>query len=150
MIKTIIFDFNRTIFNPEKGFLESGALEVLDKFKNEYKVFLICTGSPGRKKLIEILGLKKYFLKVLVAGKEKQEKHFLYCLKKSRSKPLQAVVVGDALMSEISIGKKLGIITIRLKKGKFAMEEPTRQNKPDYEIKSLLELPSLIAKIERR
>ena len=150
MIKTIIFDFYRTIYDPEFGCFNQGALEILENLRKSCRLFLISTGREERKRLIDGLNLKKFFVRILVVGEEKQKEDFLYCLKEGKCRCKETVVVGDSLGSEIIIGKSLGMFTIRLLKGKFSKEKAVQGNKPDYEIKSLLELPSLIARIERR
>lgn len=49
------------------------------------------------------------------------------------------------MRSELLIGNKLGVITIWVKQGKFAVEEPeTEQQKPDYTISNLIDCLKLI------
>ena len=59
------------------------------------------------------------------------------------------MVVGDSISGEITIGNQLGLITVRLKKGKFAVEIPKDNNElARYEITDINELENIIARYE--
>ena len=150
MNKAIIFDFYRTIFDPETNSLDPGALEILGGLGRKHKLFLVSTGGKERKKLIDSFQLKRFFVKILVLEKEKRKEDFLYCLKGIKCRLKETVVIGDALSSEIAVGKSLGMKTVWFKNGIFATQTVSEENKPDYVARSLLKLSELIAKIERR
>lgn len=150
MIKSIIFDFNRTLFDPERADFNPKALVVLKKLKSKYKLFLISSGGTKRQDLINRLNLKDYFLKITITEKEKSQEDFADCLTKGNCLPEETLVLGDVLNSEIFLGKGLGTKTVWFKKGLFSNQKITKKNKPDYIISSLWELLSLIDKIEKR
>ena len=60
----IIFDYNRTIFDPETDNLYLGVLELLQKLSSKYELFLISRNEPTRKKRLEELNIKNYFQKI--------------------------------------------------------------------------------------
>ena len=61
----------------------------------------------------------------------------------------KVIVVGDSIRDEIKIGNQLGLITIRLKKGKFAMDIPNNKDeRAHYEIMDINELENIIARYE--
>ncbi|HWZ43486.1 MAG TPA: HAD family hydrolase [Candidatus Saccharimonadales bacterium] len=66
---------------------------------------------------------------------------FRRILKKTGLPPWKILVIGDRPMSEIRSGKKLGMRTVRLKRGEFAAQEPAGpQEQPDYVIRNISEV----------
>lgn len=152
MIEGIIFDFNRTLFDPEKKQLFEDVFAFLEKLSKKYKLALIsfATRVPERKKIIHSLSLEKYFYKVLVAS-EKKPKHFKDCAKALDCKLNEILVLGDRVKSEIKIANKLGMISVWLKKGKFASELPeTPEEEPNFTISSLLETEKVLSKLNKK
>lgn len=142
MIKGIIFDFNRTLFDPKKNKLFKGVFDLLKKLSKNYKLALISFGS--KKEFIYGLGLEKYFTKVLVVS-EKKPKYFKDCAKALDCKLNEILVVGDRVKSEIKIANELGMISVLLKKGKFASEPPQAlEEEPNFIIFSLLEIEKIL------
>lgn len=53
MNQVIIFDFNRTLFDPEQSALAPGALALLDVAKNKgYTLVLLAKAAPSRRELL--------------------------------------------------------------------------------------------------
>jgi len=72
MPKTIIFDFNRTIFDPPSNRLMPGVIPVLKKLvSNGHALHLISSAQPNRRQLINSLGIAKYFLKMSLLHRKK-------------------------------------------------------------------------------
>ncbi len=145
MIKTIIFDFNRTIYDPELDLIENKTINLLRYFKSKnIKLALITTYEKNRNKKIIQLKLNKYFDLIKIT-REKTVNDFLDTLLKLSSKPKDTVVVGDYLKDEINIGNILGLTTIWLKKGKFSNVSPENKfETPDYIIEDLIRLKEMI------
>ena len=60
------------------------------------------------------------------------------------------LVVGDSIRNEIKIGNKLGLITVRLKNGKFANEMPVSpEEEPMFNISEITELEKIILNYEK-
>jgi len=141
MIKGIIFDFNRTLYNPESGALEPGAKEVLE-YLSRYKLCLISKKSTeDRESLIRDLGIVDCFLDIQVIEGNKQEAHFQRCLEKMQLVAQEVAVVGDRIREEIKLGNKMGMTTFWYQNGKFAQEVPRGEfENPNYTIIKLDEL----------
>ena len=139
----IIFDFNRTIYDPDsKGFCK-GALECLQHLSGKHALYLVVKGGDERKELIESLRIKQYFKSVSVQP-EKSVEQFIAC-KEDCPPDTTWYVVGDRVKKEIRYGNECGMKTIWYKSGKFAEEEPSEEiEKPDVTISDLSELKEII------
>lgn len=141
----IIFDYNRTIFDPDTDNLYSGVLELFKKISIKHGLFLISRNEPSRKDRLEKLNIKKYFQKVLFVNEK--SKHLF---KEITGDTKNVIVVGDSISDEIKIGNQLGFITVRLKKGKFATEIPKNKNEfAKFEITDINELETIILNYEK-
>ncbi|NOX71565.1 MAG: HAD hydrolase-like protein [Candidatus Micrarchaeota archaeon] len=74
MMRGLIFDFSRTIYDKESEKLMKGAEKMLDFLSKRYRLALISSGG-GRKKreLISSIGLDKYFMAILVVEKKTRD-----------------------------------------------------------------------------
>jgi FMN phosphatase YigB (HAD superfamily) len=144
MKKAIIFDFKRTIYDPDLGQLMPGTRSVLTSLKKKgYRLFLISHGSYPQT-LIKNLGIASYFEEIVVTP-DKSVEDFRKLVAKHRLDPKSSFVVGDRVKGEIKMGNQLGLISIWLKKGLFASEEPSeRQEKPDFIISTLKDILKLV------
>ena len=141
----IILDYNRTIFDPEKNELYSGVFEMLKRLANKHELFLISRNEPNRKDWFEKLGIKNYFQKTIFVD-EKNAEIFKDLIGDSK----KVLVVGDSIRDEIKIGNNLGLIAIRLKKGKFANELPASlEEEPMFNISEITELEKIILNYEK-
>jgi len=145
MKKIIIFDFNRTIYDPDSDCLISGARFVLRTLlRRGFSLCLISRAGKSRKELIENLGIGQYFARVIIA-REKSKKDFERIAAPMAINRNLSFVVGDRVSKEIRIGNSLGLQTIWLKSGKFANEKPrTKVERPTYTICTLREVLSVV------
>ena len=142
----IIFDYNRTIFDPDTDNLYLGVLELLKKLSSKYELFLISRNEPTRKKRLEELNIKNYFQKILFVN-EKSKQVF----EEIAGNTKKVIVVGDSISDEIKIGNQLGFFTIRLKKGKFATEIPKNKKEiAKFEITDINDLENIILNYEKQ
>ena len=140
----IIFDYNRTIFDPDTDNVYPGVLELLQRLSARHELVLVSRNEPARKKRIEELTITNYFQKIVFVN-EKSKQLF----KEIAGNEKKVMVVGDSISDEITIGNQLGLITVRLKKGKFAVEIPKDNNElARYEITDINELENIIARYE--
>lgn len=139
MIKGIIFDFNRTIYDPEKNALTEGVIELLEDLSSRFQLCLLSkTDEADRRKQISELGLDKYFKDIQVNEEEKQESHFQRCLMIMNLKASEVAVIGDRVAGEIFVGNQLGMLTVWYKSGKFAARLPQNEQEiPDHTITTL-------------
>jgi FMN phosphatase YigB (HAD superfamily) len=132
MKKAIIFDFNRTLYDPDTGELMNGALDVLRILKQDgYKMFLIGKGTEERTTLIHDLGLEDYFDKIIV--KDEKDLNDFFDLKKNHPDH-EFYSIGDRIKKEIKYSNKAGCKTVWFKKGKFADEEPAEADEEPWKI----------------
>ncbi len=141
----IIFDYNRTIFDPETDDLYPGVLDLLKRLFQENELFLVSRNEPERKNRVRELGIEKYFQEMLFVD-EKTEGIFAEIAADSK----MVVVVGDSIRDEIRIGNLLGFVTVRVAKGIFKMQKPEDENQTaDYEIADIRELEKIIKSYEK-
>lgn len=141
--KGIIFDFNRTIFDPEKETVIDGVFELLKQIKNlGIKMTLLSKElTDGRRKQITLLGFDPFFEEVVVTKEDKQLHHLRYLIKCMDLQPEDCMVVGDRVKSEIQIGNRLLMKSIWYRQGKFKDEMPTTQvEKPNHIITDIKEI----------
>ena len=148
MIKGIIFDFNRTLFDPEKWALVEGAPEILNKLTGSFQFCLVTTGERKRTEKLKESNLDKMFKKIIfVQGEHKDKKHFLECAQAMGLKPDEVLVVGDKIKAEIRVGNSLGMKTAWFKFGKYSRILPdSKDEEPTYTITKLDELYSVLEK----
>ena len=144
MQKTVIFDFNRTIYDPEQETLLPFAQALLTTLKaNQFNLFLITFGGKQREKTIKDLNLSKYF-KSIVLTKNKQVA-FRKINKKFKLTKKLTFVIGDRVREEIMLGNQYGYTTVWFKNGRFKNEMPVdRAGQPDFVITKLRQVLSLV------
>lgn len=136
----IIFDYNRTIFNPETGTLYAGVLEMLKILSLNHDLFLVSKNELNREDFFEELGISEYFKKAIFV-EEKNEDIF----KNLVGDNLNVIVVGDRIKGEIFIGNKLGYTTVWVKQGRFANDLPKNKEEiPNHSIEDIKELMEII------
>jgi putative hydrolase of the HAD superfamily len=142
--KSIILDFNRTIYNPDTKRLIPYASHVLRIVKARgYTLYLITRAEPSRKALLQSLGITNYFAEIIISNKSKKD--FEYILSKQNVDKQQTFVVGDRVRKEIRFGNILGLTTIWIKAGKFANELPRfSTEQPTKIITQLRELTKIL------
>lgn len=141
----IIFDYNRTIFDPETDNLYLGVLELLQKLSAKYELFLISRNEPARKRRLEELNIKNYFQKISFVNEKSKQ-----ILEEISGNTKNVIVIGDSISDEIKIGNQLGFITVRLKKGKFATEIPKNKDEiAKFNITNISDLENIISSYEK-
>ncbi len=143
--KAIIFDFTRTLYDPNLNKLEEGALDVLRVLHKKIPLAIYAKDKTGRTSELDELGIKGFFDAILVV-KEKSGSDIKSLAEKMNVKPHEVLLIGDRVKAEIRAGKEAGCMTIWLKKGKFAGEEPeSKGEQPDAIVSNLREVLDLIA-----
>ncbi len=144
MRKIIVFDFNRTIYDPERRQLLPDVNHVLKTAKERgYELHLISTANPSRAELIKSLGIAEYFMMVTIT--ENKAKEFSLLAADNDIDKAASFVVGDRVRGEISYGNQAGLQTIWLRAGKFAEELPVLSHeKPRYVVEKLIEVLNIL------
>lgn len=136
----IIFDWKRTLYDPDNGTLIEGTRELLDALKEKgVPLVLIGKGNDGMLQEVERLGISNYFSALIfLEGNKSADVFEPYVDKLS---PTTTLVIGDRVRSELQIGNSLNATTIWVRQGKFADEEPLNNTQqPKHTISSLTEL----------
>lgn len=139
----IIFDYNRTLFDPETQSLYPGVPVLLKSLSLLHTLFLVSRKEPIRMQTIDQLGIAHLFTQVLFV-EQKTPELFATLV----SNPEGTLVVGDCLRSEIEAGNLFGATTVHIKQGMFRNELPAYPMQvPTYTLDSLDELPALIQQL---
>ncbi|OGM11505.1 hypothetical protein A2Z22_00450 [Candidatus Woesebacteria bacterium RBG_16_34_12] len=109
MIKLIIFDFYKTLYNPKTNSLYRGTYSILKILSSKYSLVLISSSNYRRKLLISRLDIKKYFKKVIVVNQKTESVY-----RKLKPQMIQTLIIGDRTEEEILFGKNLGCKTLQV------------------------------------
>ncbi len=114
-----------------------------------YRLYVATNGSIIKQwdKLIR-LGIALYFEDVFVSeelGEEKGVKFFEKVLKKLNSKPKECIMIGDREEADIIPAKKLGLYTVRVKRGEYIQEKTTANT----EVRNLTHILQIIKKLNK-
>jgi len=142
-MKAIIFDFSRTLYNPETKGLYDNALQCLENLSKEYTLFLVVKGEDDRRQQIHSLDIERFF-KFISIKKEKSVDQFNECQNMLDS-DTKWFAIGDRTRKEIKFGNECGMTTIWLKDGKFSTEDPMEKiEEPDFIIYDLDEIAEIV------
>jgi FMN phosphatase YigB (HAD superfamily) len=148
-MKTVFFDWGRTLWDPESKTLYRDAHEILSYLKNKgYRLFVvslvITTTIEERLAALKTNGLEKYFSGVYFTLNNKNALYDKVCAENSiLAKDL--TIVDDRVIRGISWGNKFGATTIWFQNGKFSFEPPDAlTGKPAFTIHSLAELKTIL------
>jgi putative hydrolase of the HAD superfamily len=143
-MKTVIFDWKQTLYNPDEKKLIDGAIDILSFLKDKgISLAVIGKGASDMYNEVECLGIKEYFDHIAFREGTKDAKLFEEVVAKAGAD--QTVFIGDRVRSELEVGNSLGCKTIWVRQGKFADEEPENKNQePTYIVSSLNEAQDLI------
>jgi len=142
IIKAIIFDWGRTLYDSENQALFPGTEKVLQFLSKLYLLVIVSLASDGNiEERIQILheyGIEKYFAAVYFAQNDKDSLYEL-ALSRLAIASREVAIVDDRVVRGIKWGNACGAITIWLKRGKFMDEEPNKETGPPTYIISRLE-----------
>ena len=144
-MRGIIFDFYRTIFNPETQKLVPGAQKILQRFrKRGFRLVLISRREKGRMAEITKCEIAPLFDEIYLVRK-KNVAVLKRVLRSHRVDPKSTFVVGDRVQEEIALGNSVGCKTVWLRQGKFANEKPCNKSEtPNATIRRLNQLLDVI------
>ncbi|MFH1359114.1 MAG: uridine diphosphate-N-acetylglucosamine-binding protein YvcK [archaeon] len=125
-----------------------GVIEVLNKLKNNYKLFLLTQGEQSQQvRKINALGIESFFDEIFFAPVEKKEETFEQ-IRELEFKPEEMLIVGDRIDKEIKLGNLSGMKTVKFNFGKYSLLKPQSDlEKPDFVINNLNEIFEVINKI---
>lgn len=146
---SIIFDWKRTLYNPDTGELINGSKELLEYAKTRTtKLVLIGKGAQEMHDEVKRLGVKDYFSEIIFQEGKKDSEVFKKFV--STDNPKDTLFIGDRIRSELAVGRELGATTIWIRNGKFADELAESENQePDHTVSSLFECIKLLKSLRQ-
>lgn len=143
----IIFDFNRTLFDPTVFALYQGVLPMLDELRKERTLILYSRKGWDRKLLLEQLGIDTHFSAAYFVEKKTAE-NMRAVLDEQGLDPKETVVVGDMLTDEIYVGNQLGMKTVWFQQSRFgSIIGSSAGSDPAHTVCSIAELRNLLRSI---
>jgi FMN phosphatase YigB (HAD superfamily) len=148
MKKTIIFDWGRTLYDPEIQSLDKSVPSLLERLKEKYNFVIVSLAKDGniqkRTELIKKYNIEKYFIKIVFTIDDK-EKAYTETVNQLALSPKNTIIIDDRVVRGIAWGNMFGATTIWLKKGKFSTELPNEQTgQPTFTIKDFAELKDIL------
>ena len=126
IIRAIIFDWGRTLYDRENDQLFSGTVDVLQYCADRYNLAIVSLGIPGdiqeRQEKVKAYDLEKYF-KVIIFGVSDKNILFQQAIAQLSFKPEEILVVDDRT-KRLAWPISKSCQTCWLQKGKFAEELP--------------------------
>lgn len=109
-MRNIVFDWKRTLYDPEEKRLIGGALELL-KWLASRKVPMVLIGKGDIDMYDEVdrLGVRQYFSHVMFREGSKDADLFAPFIDTSDS--TQTIFIGDRVRSELAAGNALGAMS---------------------------------------
>ena len=147
MIKAIIFDWGRTIYDKENEELFLETKKVLQHCFEKYDLALVSLAIDddieGRFNKIDEYDIRKYFKFMLFHVSDKNSL-FRNAIGNLKLKPQEILVVDD-MMRRLAFPISLGCQTIWVRKGKFAIEDPNdKTGNPNHIVSCLAEILNII------
>lgn len=146
-MKAVIFDFNRTLYDPDLQQLFPATLPLLEYCKQRgLRMALLTKAGEGnaRQMLIDELGISPFFDRIEIVS-QKEEGLFKKLLVDWGIPASQCWVVSDRLRTDLRIAKRLGCRTIWVRQGKFAAEGPEGPtDEPEVTVTNLEEVRNFI------
>jgi len=134
--------------------LNPGIEEVLKTLSKDYRIALAGNQPTVVKDILKERGLLDYFTTTDVSediGKAKPDPGFFeYILHKIGVESREAIMIGDRLDNDIIPAKKMGMMTILVKVGAYAVLEPRNPGEiADRVVTAISELPGAVTDIAR-
>lgn len=149
MIKAIIFDWGRTLWDNENGVLFQDSKETLEYLKKKgYRLALLSvtenTAAELKLQRIRESKLEPLFDKIVFC--EEKGSAEAEGINRIWSLPYDSImVVGDRTKADIKVASLVGAKSVWLQRGKFAEELPDKETgTPTYIISTVSELKSFL------
>ena len=144
------FALSKTPWHSEDEIPYPDAVPTLTKLRRRgYKLGLIANQNYGTERRLKNWDLHHYF-EVIAASAElgmakPDQAIFEWALKQADCRPQDAAMVGDRMDNDIAPANRLGIHTVRLKRGLGAYHEPQSDDEvAEYTVSTLAELLDLL------
>ena len=126
------------------------SLEILELLKKSYNLVMITNGvAEVQHRKIQKVNVESYFHPILISGEigiSKPDPQFFYQAADSvRVKYSECVVIGDSIRNDIRGAKNAGMTSVWVNRDGILLQSIII---PNYEIKTLYELPSILKTLE--
>ena len=150
MIKLVIFDYGRTLFDREKDALFPDTVDVVRELSKRFKLCIVSYSPdeevPGRIDVLRKNGILDCFEGLhFVDDPERKFDKYDEVLRTRGLEAPEVAVVDDYVIRGIAWGNQRGATTIWFRRGKFADVLPNDQTgEPTFTIKALSDLLPLL------
>lgn len=123
-MKVVIFDLNRTLYDPETDTLLPGTIETLTELcQRDYKLHLISRNEVNRGDILTRFQIRKFFLTINLVERKTMDV-FDQVIRVNNLDPQNLYVIGDYRWEDVRFGNQCGAHTIWLKRGAFEEHLP--------------------------
>lgn len=151
MIKAIIFDWGRTLYDSEQGGFAAGMPDLLPTLALRYKLAIVSLVSGEyerrlieRQQMLRDNGIESCFAAVRFVAADK-DGAYVETLAELGVRAQDVAIVDDRVRRGIAWGNRHGALTIWLRRGRFAAELPDEvTGQPTYTIGELHELARIL------
>jgi len=151
IIKAVIIDWARTLYDNDQGRLFPDSLQVVQSLSKHYAlaiVSLVVTGTVEQRwRVIDANNLRPYFRSILFV-KENKDEAYQRVLRELNVPIEQVAIIDDRVIRGITWGNRHRAVTIWVQRGKFSNELPTVETgQPTHTVTTLQSvLPILLPK----
>lgn len=129
----------------------SDAVDTLEALHRDYALGLITGGTNGREKLRR-LGLQTWFQVVVVTAERADTKAdpdpFEDAVEALDAEPERTVYVGDRPGADFPQPNRLGMHTVRVRRGQYAGRDASGESTPNVTVEALHELPAVVERLD--
>jgi len=151
VIKAIIFDWGRTLYDSEQGRLGAGVPDLLSTLARRYTLAIVSLvsgeyerRSAERWQILRDSGIESRFAAARFVATDK-DRAYVETLAELRVRAQEVAIVDDRVRRGIAWGNQHGALTAWLCRGRFAAELPDAvTGKPAHTISELSELARLL------
>ena len=148
LTKVIIFDYGRTLYDPENSRLFPRVKSVLHQLSQRYQLAIASLVTNGdvenRWEVLRETNIMQYFASVLFSQTNK-DALYASTIQKLHVTPAEVAIVDDRTAKAIRWGNRHGAITIWFRNGKFSQELPDAETgQPSFIIHRFDDLLSIL------
>lgn len=127
MIKAVIFDWGRTLYDSESEALFPETIQTLETLAKKYQLAIVSLATDGdfekRSRVLRVSGIERYFTSIQFAQTDK-DRLYSRALIALGVVPEEVAIVDDRIIRGIRWGNHNGATTVWLRRGKFMGEGP--------------------------
>jgi len=149
-----IEEFKRVVYPmfPRLYTVKKEVYSILDELKQIYRLGIIANQPPNMREYLRKNDLETRFEIIILSGEvgitKPDTRIFEIALSKAMCPASGCVMIGDRLDADVSPSKKLGMKTIRLRRGLFSEQQPSSPDEvPDVEVDSIEQIPSALKRL---